>query len=205
MATSLNNTLLSRVNHSVIKTRNDVIKRLKSEFHQIDNDTLYAIYKKSISIRQSNLVKNGSVLEYSIERFLTEHNIGHKSQVTIDKNGVIVGFGTKQKCHHIIDFVVGQNILINDNIDQHIVLSCKTTCRERWTQDNWTLSHTPTLYCLLTMSCDYPNSYRFQESEKRKIITCKEKKKDDRMYKLNYDSLLSEINNNIYSSNDDNT
>jgi len=64
------------------------------------------------------------------------------------------------------------------------VISCKTSVRERWNQDEWTFEHKPRLYILCTLSTDYPNSEKFQEGTTRKIATYKVKKKDDRKYKL---------------------
>lgn len=191
----LNRLVVKRIYESKEQNKQHIIKNLKSQFDQIDDETLYKIYRKSISIRQSRIVNNGSFFEKTIENLLKENNIMHKTQVTIDKDGKIIGFGTKKKCHHIVDFVIGHNISINDDINKHVVLSCKTTCRERWTQDNWSLNNPPILYCLLTLSYDYPSSERFQESERRKIFTCEPKQKDDRIYKFDYDNLLSEINN----------
>ena len=51
----------------------------------------------------------------------------------------------------------------------------------------------PKLYILLTISNDYPSSVRFEESSKRKIITCIPKKKDDRKFKLNFENLIDEL------------
>jgi hypothetical protein len=43
------------------------------------------------------------------------------------------------------------------------------------------------------MSNDYPPSKRFIENTKRKIITCIPKKKDDRLFKLNFENLIDEL------------
>ena len=79
------------------------------------------------------------------------------------------------------------------SIKEYKVISCKTTCRERWTQDNWSYKLIPKLYILLTISNDYPSSVRFEESSKRKIITCIPKKKEDRKFKLNFENLIDEL------------
>lgn len=172
-------------------------KVLREQFPNVDEKILFSIYEQSISIHQSLMQTNGACLETEITNFLNESLITHRSQVTIDKDGYIVGFKTRknQRCHHIVDFVVGEDIGIGKTIDNFTVLSCKTTCRERWTQDNWSLETPPKKYLLLTTSTDYPLSTRFKENNKRKIITCSPKNKDDRIYKLDYDSLLSEIMN----------
>ena len=89
--------------------------------------------------------------------------------------------------------MIGNNIEIGKSITEYKVISCKTTCRERWTQDDWSYIFTPKLYILLTISDDYPPTLRFREDSKRKIITCLPKKKDDRIYKLNFENLIEEL------------
>ena len=97
--------------------------------------------------------------------------------------------------YHIIDFVIGENIEVGTSIAaDYKVISCKTTCRERWTQDDWSYTFVPKLYILLTISDDYPPSRRFREDEKRKIITCLPNTKDDRLFKLNFENLIDELN-----------
>ena len=49
----------------------------------------------------------------------------------------------------------------------------------------------PARYILITTSDDYPLSSRFQESEKRMIITTQSKRNDDRIYKLNFSNLYN--------------
>ena len=39
----------------------------------------------------------------------------------------------------------------------------------------------------------YPSTQRFREDMKRKIITCSPKKKDDRLFKLNFENLIDEL------------
>ena len=191
-----NDYIINKLKDVKDKKQKYINKTLREQFPNIEEEVLFSIYEQSISIHQSHIQKNGASLETEITNFLNESLISHRTQVTIDKEGYIVGFGTrKNKCHHIVDFVVGEDIEIGKTIDNFVVLSCKTTCRERWTQDNWSLETPPKKYLLLTTSTDYPLSTRFKENINRKIITCSPKKKDDRIYKLDYDSLLSEIMN----------
>jgi hypothetical protein len=89
--------------------------------------------------------------------------------------------------------VVGENIEVGKSITDYKVVSCKTTCRERWTQDDWSYTFIPQLYILLTISDDYPPSTRFEEGVNRKIITCRPKNKDDRNFKLNFENLIDEL------------
>jgi hypothetical protein len=169
-----------------------VALKLSEAFPEIHKDTLIKIYHASISIHQSNQQNSGSTLEKYIESVLDIHCIQYKSQVSIDHNGNILGFGIKKKCFHVIDVMIG-DVTVGSHVTDYIVLSCKKTCRERWTQDNWSLTHAPKKFILITMSADYPSSGRFEESAKRKIITCNSKANDDRIYKLTFDSLLDEL------------
>ena len=153
------------------------------------------IYNKSISIHQGKNALTGQFLENEIlATMLDKFNIPYKKQVTIDNLGIIVGFGEKKgKCYHIVDFVIGDDISCGKSITNYQVISCKSTCRERWTQDDWSFTFSPKLYILLTLSDDYPLSTRFREDEHRKTITCLPKKKDGRKYPLNFDHLIDEL------------
>ena len=159
-----------------------------------DEDIL-SIYRKCISIHQSKVQNNGDFLENDIlVPLLDKNNIPYRKQVTIDDNGMIVGFNEKRrKCFHVIDFVIGKNIEVGRYIVDFKVISCKTSCRERWTQDDWTFSFIPQRYILLTISDDYPPVCRFRENSKRKIATCIPKKNDDRTFKLNFDNIIDEL------------
>jgi len=171
-----------------------IVEELKL-IYPLQDELLIDLYNKSISIHQSNIQGNGDFLEnYIVISELTKHNILFKQQVTIGKDGIIIGFNEKKsKCYHIIDFVIGNNIEVGRPITEYKVLSCKTTCRERWTQDDWSFTYIPSKYILLTISNDYPSSVRFRESEQRKIITCFPKSKDDRKYKLSFEDLINEV------------
>tara|TARA_A100001015_G_scaffold109434_1_gene121430 strand:+ start:774 stop:1334 length:561 start_codon:yes stop_codon:yes gene_type:complete len=165
----------------------------------IDNENMVAfmneLYDTNISINNGLLSKGGADFENIISHKLNNNGISFREQVVIDENGIIKAFNTTtiEECFHKVDFVVGENIEIGRSIEEFMVLSCKTTCRERWKQDDWSLVTKPKKYILLTVSNDYPPSAKFQESETRKIITENPKKRDNRVYKLNYDSLISEI------------
>jgi len=171
-----------------------IIEELKL-IYPLQDEILIELYNKSISIHQSNIQGNGDFLENDIVvSELTKHNIPFKQQVTIGKYGIIVGFNEKKsKCYHIIDFVIGNNIEVGKSITEYKVLSCKTTCRERWTQDDWSFTYIPSKYILLTISNDYPSSVRFRETEQRKIMTCFPKSKDDRKFKLSFEDLINEV------------
>jgi len=190
-----NQYVLSRIEEKKNYKNLKIIQELKQIIPLLSDDKLLQLYNKSISIHQSKIKRNGDFLENDIlVGILEKNNISYKTQVNIDKSGIIVGFNEKKvKCYHIIDFVIGKNIEVGSSITDHKVVSCKTTCRERWTQDNWSYTFAPKLYILLTISNDYPPTQRFREDTKRKIITCIPKKKDDRLFKLNFENLIDEL------------
>lgn len=190
-----NEYVLSRIEENKNSKKIKIIQELKKIAPSLSDVELLQLYHKSISIHQSKNQGNGNFLENDIlVGILDKNNISYKKQVTIDKSGIIVGFNKKKsKCYHIIDFVVGENIEVGKSITNYKVVSCKTTCRERWTQDDWSYAFAPILYILLTISDDYPPTQRFREDKKRNIITCLPKKKDDRMFKLNFENLVDEL------------
>jgi hypothetical protein len=197
----LNNDIIFNNDYIIKKIENNKKNKIKKIIQQLglkyslSDDLLLEIYNKSISIHQSNIQGNGNFLENNIVvSELLSKNIKFRQQVTISKDGVIVGFNEKKsKCYHIVDFVIGDNIEIGKSITEYKVISCKTTCRERWTQDDWTYTYIPLKYILLTISNDYPTSIRLRENDKRKIITCYPKIKDDRKFKLNFENLIDEL------------
>ena len=187
-----NSFILSKIKENNILKETNTINELKKIIPSIDNNTILQLYNTSISIHQNKMQKNGNFLEKILIDFLEKNNISYKTQVSINEFGIIIGINEKV-CYHIIDFVIGSNIEINKSISNYTVISCKTTCRERWTQDDWTFTLKPKLYILLTISNDYPSSVRFREDTNRKIITCNPKKKDNRKFKLNFENLINEL------------
>jgi hypothetical protein len=190
-----NQYVLSKIEENKLIKNSLIIEELKQIAPLLSDVKLVQLYNKSISIHQGKIQGNGNFLENDIlVRMLDFNNISYKKQVTINKAGLIVGFNIKKdKCYHIIDFVIGKNIEVGKSITEYKIISCKTTCRERWTQDDWSYTFIPKLYILLTISNDYPTSARFREDIQRKIITCNPKRKDDRIYKLNFENLIEEL------------
>jgi hypothetical protein len=193
---------LNKYIREIIQTESDkkdiyICSSLKTEFEELktlDDKLLINMFNKCISLRQQNTHQNGNLLEKCVCSILQHNNIPFRQQVPINHKGQIVNLKCKdKKCFHVIDFVIGKGISEGVSITNFIVISCKTTCRERWTQDNWTLSIIPRKYLLVTLLNDYPPSSRFQESEVRKIITLKGKSKDDRTYKLTFNQILNEL------------
>jgi hypothetical protein len=190
-----NQYVLSRMEENKLIKISLIIQELKQISPLSSDNELLQLYTKSISLHQSKIQGNGNFLENDIlVGMLEENNISYKKQVTINKSGIIVGCNVKKGiCYHIIDFVIGENIEEGKSITEYKVISCKTTCRERWTQDDWSYTYIPRLYILLTISDDYPSSTRFREAIHRKIITCIPKIKDDRIYRLKFDDLINEL------------
>lgn len=193
MMTFNNQYVLYQIENNKQAKQLKIIQELKQLAPSLSDIDLLFVYQKSISIHQSKNQENGAFLENIISRLLDEHAVSYQKQVVINRSGIIIGFGKKHKCYHIIDFVVGNPIEIGTSITNYKVVSCKTTCRERWTQDSWTFTFPPTLYILLTTSNDYPSSQRFRESTKRKIITCLPKRKDNRLFTLNIENMIDEL------------
>jgi hypothetical protein len=190
-----NQYVLSRMEENKLIKISLIIQELKQISPLSSDNELLQLYTKSISLHQSKIQGNGNFLENDIlVGMLEENNISYKKQVTINKSGIIVGCNVKKGiCYHIIDFVIGENIEEGKSITEYKVISCKTTCRERWTQDDWSYTYIPRVYILLTISDDYPSSTRFREAIHRKIITCIPKIKDDRIYRLKFDDLINEL------------
>lgn len=188
-----NNYVIQKIEENKKNKMKKIVEELKIVC-PLKDDILIDLYNKSISLHQRNVQGNGDFLENDIVILeLSAKNIQFKQQVAINKDGIIIGYNEKKsKCYHIVDFVIG-DVKLETSITEYKVISCKTTCRERWTQDDWTFTYSPLKYILLTISNDYPTSSRFRETDKRKIITCFPKLKDTRKYKLNFEDLVDEL------------
>jgi hypothetical protein len=149
-----NEYVLSKIQENKISINIKKIKELQKIVPTLSDSEALQLYNTSISIHQSKIQGNGNFLENDIlVGILDKHNLPYKKQVTIDQDGKIVGFNIKKrKCYHIIDFVIGENIEPDKSIQEYKVVSCKTTCRERWTQDDWSFTYIPSKYILLTIS-----------------------------------------------------
>lgn len=195
MNKALNEWVLDKKNES----EQIVIKNLRSALFpcNLSDEKLLKLYKAAISTFQSGKCKNGKGFESVIENQLRVNSIPFVSQVAINKCGIIIGTGTTVKGHaHTLDILIGADSIEHiqgTHISKYVVISCKTSVRERWNQDEWTFEHKPKLYILCILSDDYPNSKKFQESVNRKIATSKPKQKDDRKYKLDLEDCLNEV------------
>lgn len=193
-----NQYVLKRIQETKEADELKAIQELK-KITPLDDEVLKEIYKKCISMHQSKNHASGVFLENSIlEEELQKNAMPYKKQVTIDNRGIIIGIELekvkrpKLNGTHKLDFVVG-DVQVGKSITEYIVISCKKSCRERWKQDGWNSEFPPRLFILLTATSDYPKSKQYNESETRKIITCSPKRDDDRIYKLNYEDLINEL------------
>ena len=167
-----------------------VMKELSSLIPDVSESTAKSIYDKMVSIFQK---KCGDALEETTETALTEASVPYSRQVSVNDAGMIVAIGHVVKGCHCADIVVGTNIRVGAPISEFGVVSLKTTCRERWTQDAWTKIYPPRFYYLTTASRDYPDNTMFRESETRKIVTSTPKRRDGRSFKLGFEDLIPEL------------
>lgn len=166
-----------------------------SDIYHIDTNTIHSLYRDIISLHNSIKSKSGEIFENIIADVLDSHHITYKRQVGIDKYGVIRNLSMNKStigCLSFVDFVIGKNVELNAKISDYIVISAKTTCRERWKQDFMKLC--PRKFLLVTMSTDYPNKDKFCDSSVRKIVTSCKKGNEVREYVLSFDQLINEIN-----------
>ena len=205
MSTTLTNAdMLALIETNRVEQNAIIIRGLRGQepgLSALDDETILRLYNNSVSIHQGRMQKSGASLEKTLADLLRANDIPFREQVTIDKEGIIVGFNTKRKkCYHVLDVVVGDDIDVGRSIGDFIVVSCKTTCRERWTQDNaWSHTFPPILYILLTTSDDYPLPVRFGETACRQIATCLPKMgtRDTRQFKLGFDGLVPLIRSTL--------
>lgn len=185
----------------------------------LSDDVILKLYDTAISVRQRNVQRTGSFLEDYVSNMLLSYNILFLRQVAIDNNGFIIPthpvicrkhvdpkrkppIQKKKKkrqpkpdtSYHVVDFLIKSNET-STHISECAVISCKSTCRERWSQDNWMLQANlkPALYLLCILTDDYPSRTRFLEREDRKLVTAFAKEKDDRLYKMDYNDVIIEI------------
>jgi hypothetical protein len=165
------------------------INRIRNENPEIGNlsdEAVSRIYNSVVSCFQS---KGGKFLERHIEDLLKTNGLQFKSQVHIDVNGIVVSGGGKT----IIDIVFG-NPVVGTHISDYIVMSLKTTSRERVKLDTaWTYKHPPKLFLYATLEADYPQPSTFGESPTRRLVCATPRKKDTRAFKMGFEDILQTI------------
>jgi len=146
---------------------------------------LAAIYDCAVSSFQS---KVGSFLEDYVESGLRSMNVPFQAQLHIDANGTIVSSGGVT----IIDIVFGRPE-VGTHISNYMVLSLKTTSRERAKLDGWARTYPPKIFYYGTMESDYPQPSTFVENESRKLVCVGTKVKDLRQFKFNFQDMVNEV------------
>lgn len=152
------------------------------------DEELTALYWDTVSCFQS---KGGKFFEGHIEGLLREAGIPFKAQVHLDSDGVIV----EGRCDGttIPDIVFG-NPVVGTHISGYVVMSLKTTSRERAKLDTaWTYKHPPKLFLYATLEDDYPSPKTFDEGLTRKLVCATPKARDARQFKLGFEHLVAEI------------
>ena len=101
--------------------------------NNVTDEMMDKIYFASKSITNTLRVNVGRQFEDAIESILRNNNIDYSKQVRIDSNGMVTK--KAKSTTHIVDFVI-PSVKINESINDKIIVSCKTTVRERILQDN---------------------------------------------------------------------
>ena len=110
------------------------------EFMASADRTPKEVYDKSVSIHNSAISRNGRALEKIIEKFLYDRNIPFLPQAAYDERGVI----KKVKEWAVHDIIIDAKV--GDNIENKVIISCKTSLRERWKQDETAARECKSLY-----------------------------------------------------------
>jgi hypothetical protein len=153
------------------------------------DEELANIFKDSVTCFQK---KAGKFVERRVEAALTALGLPYMPQVRLDKNGIIVGFGKKQRGCTIPDIVFG-NPTVGTHISQYIVMSLKISTRERDKLDSYFRKHAPKLFLYASLDDDYPHPDVFDECLIRKLVCATPKKKDDRVFKLGFEDIEATV------------
>lgn len=98
-----------------------------------DNGFMDEIYNVNKSITQSLRATTGKDFEKCIETILDKYNVPFSRQVKVNKDTHIIQ--KRSGNTHALDIVIPP-VKYGDDIDNYIVLSCKTSLRERYLQDS---------------------------------------------------------------------
>lgn len=87
------------------------------------------VYAKCISLYNSNNSLSGGVLEKIVEGLLKERGVPFLRQKATDADGTIIA----QKRGSVHDIIIDAKL--GDNIKDKVIVSCKTSLRDRYKQD----------------------------------------------------------------------
>lgn len=173
----------------LLTSKTNLIASLRLEYPKLSDwsdDEIGKLCDSSNSYAQSQRCKNGGNFEKCIEQILLDKGIEFDRQVPIDKDGYITDVKENSK---IVDIIIGKR-KVKQHISEYVVLSLKTSTRERYSEDDWTKVHKPKLYIYGTLNSDYPSPEKFEESESRKLMCVNPKKVDTRKFKLGFKNLF---------------
>lgn len=152
------------------------------ELAGLSDEVIDRVYNSVVSCFQS---KGGKFFEKHVETLLTDAKIPFKAQVSIDADGMIVSGGGVT----IPDIVFGEPV-VGTHISNYIVMSLKTTSRERAKLDTaWTNKHPPKLFLYATLEPDYPQPATFGEGHTRRLVCATPRKNDTRAFKMGFEDI----------------
>ncbi len=98
--------------------------------HHVHSDQVRQIYQQCITLHQSSVSKRGRALEDAVAQLFVSCDIPYLRQACVNRDGKII---RAKKGHHRHDFVIQARV--GDMLHNKIVVSCKTSLRERFLQD----------------------------------------------------------------------
>jgi hypothetical protein len=98
-----------------------------------DNGDLDEVYNINKSITQSLRAKTGKKFEKLVADLFTKLGVSFQEQVLITSDGIVSPSDSKSVGHRV-DFVIPKPTP-NSSVENYIIISCKTTLRERFRQD----------------------------------------------------------------------
>jgi hypothetical protein len=184
--------ILENMNSKSLTNKTNLIASLHLKYPKLSDwsdDEIKELCDNINSHAQSQRCINGGNFEKCIEQILSDKGVEFNRQVPIDKDGYITD---TKKNNKIVDFIIG-NPIVKHHISEYIVLSLKTSTRERYSEDDWTKVHKPKVYIYGTLKSDYPSPEKFEENETRKLLCVTPKKVDTRKFKLGFNDLFDLI------------
>ena len=170
-----------------------VVSTLRSRNPKLEGwstEEILTLYNDSVSLHQS---KDGKFFEREIENQLQEAGIPFKAQVSINSEGIVVKGSKRGRGITIPDIVFG-NPVVGTHISNYVVMSLKTSSRERAKLDTaWTFKTPPRAFYYGTLTNDYPDPVAFGETPTRKLVCATPRENDSRGFKLRFDDLIEEV------------
>lgn len=110
----------------------ELAEYMKTKFglYDVSHSQIEDLYNKCISIRQRAVTTKGKALENAIACLLDREKIPYLAQACVNKKHQIIA---PAKGYHRHDFII--DAAIGDSYHDKIIISCKTSLRERFLQD----------------------------------------------------------------------